>query len=32
MNQQASKDAAIAGAMHKPPYMQNRELSWLDFN
>ena len=32
MNQQASKDAASTGALQKPPYMQNRELSWLDFN
>ena len=32
MNQQASKDAASASALQKPPYMQNRELSWLDFN
>ncbi|MEC4295145.1 polyphosphate kinase 1 [Adlercreutzia shanghongiae] len=32
---QASKDAAKETAtteMVKPPYMQNRELSWLDFN
>ena len=32
MNQQASKDAASTSALQKPPYMQNRELSWLDFN
>ena len=32
MNAQASKDATTATAVAKPPYMQNRELSWLDFN
>ena len=32
MTQQASKDATTATAVAKPPYMQNRELSWLDFN
>ncbi len=31
MNQQASKDLT-ATTIEKPPYMQNRELSWLDFN
>lgn len=31
MNAQASKDAATT-TIAKPPYMQNRELSWLDFN
>ncbi|MDE8701426.1 polyphosphate kinase 1 [Adlercreutzia equolifaciens] len=31
MNQQASKDST-ATTIEKPPYMQNRELSWLDFN
>ena len=32
MNQQASKDANETTTTSKPPYMQNRELSWLDFN
>ncbi|MEC4175394.1 polyphosphate kinase 1 [Adlercreutzia sp. R7] len=32
MNQQAPKDSVNEGALTKPPYMQNRELSWLDFN
>lgn len=32
MNQQASKDANEMTTTSKPPYMQNRELSWLDFN
>ncbi|MEY8459560.1 polyphosphate kinase 1 [Eggerthellaceae bacterium 24-137] len=32
MNQQASKDANQTETTSKPPYMQNRELSWLDFN
>ena len=32
MTQQASKDATTATDVAKPPYMQNRELSWLDFN
>ncbi len=32
MTQQASKDATTATTVAKPPYMQNRELSWLDFN
>ncbi len=32
MNQQAPKDANTETALSKPPYMQNRELSWLDFN
>uniref|UniRef100_UPI0026770906 polyphosphate kinase 1 n=1 Tax=uncultured Adlercreutzia sp. TaxID=875803 RepID=UPI0026770906 len=32
MNQQASKDSHQAIGLAKPPYMQNRELSWLDFN
>lgn len=31
MNQQAAKDST-ATTIEKPPYMQNRELSWLDFN
>ena len=31
MNAQASKDTATTTIV-KPPYMQNRELSWLDFN
>ena len=32
MNAQASKDTAATTTIVKPPYMQNRELSWLDFN
>ena len=31
MNAQAAKDTATTTIV-KPPYMQNRELSWLDFN
>ena len=31
MNEQAAKDTATTTIV-KPPYMQNRELSWLDFN
>ena len=32
MNAQAAKDTAATTTIVKPPYMQNRELSWLDFN
>lgn len=32
MNQQAPKDSDQVFGPAKPPYMQNRELSWLDFN
>ncbi len=32
MNAQASKDTAATTTIVKPPYMQNRELSWLDLN
>ena len=31
MNAQAAKDTATTTIV-KPPYMQNRELSWLTFN
>lgn len=32
MNQHAAKDSEQKEEFDKPPYMQNRELSWLDFN
>lgn len=32
MNAQAAKDTTATTTIVKPPYMQNRELSWLDFN
>ena len=32
MGQQISREDVVAHEIVKPPYMQNRELSWLDFN